>query len=218
MKKTIRKKSAISSRFSIQNTTTKHSLPLPPMSSTFSLGSIIQWDINLIKKYKNNNHVMSLSYFNNNKWKRKQIYNDWVTEKEKKYFISRNKHGRNLIPLVSAWRRKKKGRGRMTLKLKKCGWRMEKGWTRFLGRKECGCLVWREEWFGNPRLNLFCFNLSLYYWFLFNPGMIWREEWGKICYKMRARLFCSNSSFFVYRFGFCWPEFLYCCSEIFFFC
>ena len=80
----------------------------------------------------------------------------WLSDgKGKKNKIARNKHGRNLIPLVSAWRRRKKGRGRMTLNLKKCGWRMEKGWTRFLGRKECGCLVWREEWLGNARYNFF---------------------------------------------------------------
>ena len=42
---------------------------------------------------------MSLSYFNNNKWKRKQIYNDWVTEKENKIKLQ----GIDMAEIWSLW-------------------------------------------------------------------------------------------------------------------
>ena len=113
---------------------------------------------------------MSLSYFNNNKWKRKQIYNDWVTEKEKKYFISRNKHGRNLIPLVSAWRRKKKEQEEWPWSWRNAVDEWKKGEPAFLGGKNAGV------WFGGKNdletLDWICFLFSCIMFCLFSVSVL----------------------------------------------
>ena len=104
---------------------------------------------------------MSLSYFNNNKWKRKQIYNDWVTEKEKKIKLQ----GINTAEIWSLWfqleEEKKKEEEEWPWSWRNAVDEWRKGEPAFLGGKNAGV------WFGGKNdletLDWICFVLTSLY-------------------------------------------------------
>ena len=101
---------------------------------------------------------MSLSYFNNNKWKRKQIYNDWVTEKEKKIKLQ----GINTAEIWSLWfqleEEEKKEEEEWPWSWRNAVDEWRKGEPAFLGGKNAGV------WFGGKNdletLDWICFVLT----------------------------------------------------------
>lgn len=102
----------------------------------------------------------------------------WLSDgKGKKNKIARNKHGRNLIPLVSAWRRKKKEEEEWPWSWRNAVDEWRKGEPAFLGGKNAGV------WFGGKNdletLDWICFVLTS---FLFinlswdmDCGFCWRR-------------------------------------------
>ena len=123
-----------------------------------------------------------------------------------------------MIPLVSAWRRKKKEEEEGPWSLRNAVDEWRKGEPAFLGGKNAGV------WFGGKNdletLDWICFVLTSLFIIDFFLTLEWfgGKNEGKYVIECGPDCFVQIQVFLFKDLGLSCSEIVYCCSEIFFFC